>query len=61
MLKSSLITGGILALLLIHASPQAGTPAADGQPDARAGDRMSVHTQARGLPCPPVATAQVRP
>lgn len=61
MLKSSLITGGILALLLIHASPQAGTPAADGQREVRAGDRTSVPTQALGLSCPPVATAQARP
>lgn len=61
MLKSSLITGGILALLLIHASPQAETPAVAGQSDARAGDRMSVNTQAGGIPFPPVPMAQAWP
>jgi hypothetical protein len=61
MLKSSLITGGILALFLIHAGPQAGTPAAVGQSDAGIGDRKSVPTQRQSLPCPPVSAAQVRP
>ena len=47
MLKSSLITGGILALFLIHASPQAVTPEGSGQPESRAVDidRMSVPSQ----------------
>ena len=61
MLRSSLITGGILALLLIHASPQAGTLAADGQTEVGAGDRMSVPTQMRAIPCPPVPMAHVWP
>lgn len=38
MLKSSLITGGILALFLIHASPEAVTTPGSGQPESRAGD-----------------------
>ncbi len=47
MLKSSLITGGILALFLIHASPEAVTTPGSGQPESRAGDIdwMSVPSQ----------------